>query len=75
MLEKTRNAILSDVKRMSYQLVADRYGLTRSTVAGIVWRAKNSLEDRKAVHPKGNRCGRGRHGPGEHAPMTAATHR
>jgi len=81
MLEKTRNAVLEDVKRMSYQLVADRYGITRNQVAGIVWRAKNPIETRQwTFGPNGkrksrNKCGRGRHGGGEYPAMTVYTHR
>lgn len=59
-------SIIRDVKKsMSYSLVAQRHGLTRCQVAGIVWRHKNPYSTRvNSPNGIGNKCGRGRHGGG-----------
>lgn len=52
--------VVEDAKVMSFSLVGRKHGLTRSQVAGIVWRSKN---------PGQKRNGRG-YGRGKYAPIT-----
>lgn len=80
MLQSTKRAIMEDVKRMSYSLVAEKYGMTRNQIAGMVWRQKNPPDTRvyfnKSTRKRhGGMCGRGRHGPGEIPPITASNSR
>lgn len=80
MLQTTKRAILSDVKAMSFALVAERYGLTRNQVAGIVWRAKNPSSKCTRIKNQdgvwgGPTCGRGRHGPGSFPAKTLSNTR
>jgi hypothetical protein len=75
MLENIRRAIMHEAKRMSYSLIAKRYGLTRNQVAGMIWREKNPIHTRPVTvgadgYRRRNTCGRGRHGGG---PIPAKT--
>lgn len=58
MTHDLRAKIIKSASEKSYGLIAQELELTRSTVAGVIWRYKN---------PKLNKCGRGRHGPGSWA--------
>ncbi len=67
--------IIEDSKSMSYALIAEKYGITRCAVAGIVWRHKNPTRTRiyeknAKGRWKGGKCGRGWHGCGEYPAMT-----
>lgn len=57
MLASTHKAIIEGAQEMSYGLLAERYGMTRSQVAGIVWRAKNPASTRIYKSPGKKRCG------------------
>lgn len=61
----------------SYSLIAERFGISRNVVAGIMWRADWPPEKR-IPSPRGkagNKCGLGRHGGGPHARHTVANSR
>jgi len=71
---KLRNKkILLMYGEKSFQLIADKLGVTRNVVAGVIWRENWPIKNRIKSNSKsfcGNKCGTGRHGPGEHAPET-----
>ncbi len=77
--EKRRKAIIAEKSRMSYGVLAERHGITRSQVAGIIWRHNNPKETRIYKNSKGGRsggkCGRGHHGTGIYPQYTLANSR
>jgi len=61
--------ILKLAGSLSYGMIAEELGTTRSVVAGVIWRAKwNSNACNKATGTS-NRNGR-KYGRGEYAPVT-----
>jgi hypothetical protein len=53
--------ILSLRGKLSYSMIADKLGISRSAVAGVCWRA---------ARPSERMNGRGHHGPGKEAKRT-----
>jgi hypothetical protein len=63
-------AILAMRGRKSYGLIAKELGITRSTVAGVCFRADYPLETRYASSGSHNKINVGNNGgPGQFAPM------
>lgn len=68
------HSLLRDAKTMSYQVIAERRGLTRNQIAGAIWRHKNPPGTR-SPNGKSNKCGRGYRGPSYIPKKTAWTSR
>jgi hypothetical protein len=53
---------------MSFSLIAERFGVSRSVVAGVMFRARWDRRDLVKSNPANrggaNKCGLGYHGPG-----------
>lgn len=70
--------VIHDCGRLSYGVIAEKWGLTRNQVAGMVWRHKNPPDVRVNAEGerrgKRNRNGRG-YGCGPYPPITLANSR
>lgn len=69
---ETRDALIMAMRgRKSYGLIAKELGVTRSTVAGVCFRADYPLETRYASSGRHNQIRVGNNGgPGQFAPLT-----